>query len=49
MMRKIRTPETEAQRSERLELEAQRRNVDAAAEDRSLDAMVKKSIDLHGP
>jgi hypothetical protein len=49
MMRKIRTPETEEQRSERLELEAQRRNVDAAVEDQSLDAMIKKSIELHGP
>ena len=48
-MRKKRPPETEAQRSERLELEAQRRNVGAAAEDQSLDAMVKRSIKLHGP
>ena len=48
-MRKIRTPETDEQRSRRLELEAQRRNVDAVVEGQSLDAMVKKSIDLHGP
>ena len=48
-MRKKRTPETEEQRNERLEKEAQRRIDDAAAEGEAVDAMVKRSIKLHGP
>ena len=48
-MRKKRPPESEEGRSERLEQEAQSRNVKRAAEDQSLDAMVKRSIKLHGP
>jgi hypothetical protein len=48
-MRKKRTPETEEQRNERLEKEAQRRIDGAAAEGEAVDAMVKRSIKLHGP
>jgi hypothetical protein len=48
-MRKKRPPETDEGRSERLELEAQGRNEKRAAEDQSLDAMVKRSIERHGP
>lgn len=48
-MRKKRPPETEEGRSKRLELEAQNRNVKRATEDQSLDAMVKRSIERHGP
>lgn len=48
-MRKKRNPETGEQRSERFEKEAQRRIDDAAAEDNDIDAMVKRSIELHGP
>lgn len=48
-MRKKRTPETEGQRNERFEKETQRRIDDAAAADKAIDAMVKQSIELHGP
>jgi hypothetical protein len=48
-MRKKRSPETEEQRNERIENEAQRRSDDVAAEDNAIDAMVKRSIKLHGP
>ncbi len=48
-MRKKRSPETEEQRSERFEKDAQRRIQGAAAEDKDIDAMVKRSIELHGP
>jgi hypothetical protein len=48
-MRKKRTPETEEHRNERSERNAQRRVENAAAEDITIDAMVKRSIKLHGP
>lgn len=48
-MRKKRIPETDEQRDERFAKQAQRRNEDTAAEDDSIDAMVKRSIKLHGP
>jgi hypothetical protein len=48
-MRKKPTPETEEQRNERFAKEAQNRLDDAAASDKIIDAMVKRSIKLHGP
>lgn len=48
-MRKKRNPETDEQRNKRLEKEAQRRADNAAAEDKAIDAMVKRSIDSQGP
>ena len=48
-MRKKRNPETEVQRNERFAKEAQRRIHGAAAEDEAVDAMVKRSIEMHGP
>ena len=48
-MRKKRNPETKQQRNERLAKEAQRRIEGAAAEDEAVDAMVKRSINMHGP
>jgi hypothetical protein len=48
-MRKKRTLETQEQRNERLEKEAQTRGEDSAAEDRAMDNMVKRSLKLHGP
>lgn len=48
-MRKKRTRETEEQRDERIEKDSQRRIDDAAKADEAIDAMVKKSIKLHGP
>jgi hypothetical protein len=47
-MRKNRPPETEAQRNARFEKQALNRSEDAAAEDKAMDAMIKRSIDLHG-
>ena len=47
-MRKNRPPETEEQRSTRLEKQALERSEDTAAEDKAIDAMIKRSIDLHG-
>lgn len=47
-MPRKKVPESEKQRNERLEKEAQRRRKDAAAEDDAIDAMVKRSIDRHG-
>jgi hypothetical protein len=49
LMRKTRTPETEEQRNHRFEKKAQRRIDDAAEADKAIDAMVKQSIELHGP
>jgi hypothetical protein len=43
-----RSIETEDQRKGRLEKAAQKRTSDAA-EDQAVDAMVKKSLKLHGP
>ena len=48
-MRKKRDPETDEQRNERSEKQAQSRIDDTAAEDKAIDAMVKRSIDSHGP
>ena len=48
-MRKNRTKETEEQRNKRLEKVAQSQIDGAAAEDKAIDAMVKRSIKLHGP
>jgi hypothetical protein len=48
-MRKNRTKETEEQRNERFEKIAQRQIEGATAEDKAIDAMVKRSIKLHGP
>jgi hypothetical protein len=48
-MRKPQFPETDEQRSVREDSEAQRRRDDLAAEDRTLDAMVRQSIKQHGP
>ena len=48
-MRKKRDLETEEQRSDRSEQQAQQRIDNAAAEDKAIDAMVKRSIDSHGP
>ena len=48
-MRMKRNLETEEQRTERFEKEAKRRKEDAAAEDRAMDAMVRRSLEQHGP
>jgi hypothetical protein len=48
-MRKKRNRETEEQRNDRLAKEAQRRIEGVAAEDEAVDAMVKQSIQRHGP
>ena len=42
-------PETEEQRTEQFNKEAQRRKEDFAAEDRAMDAMVRRSFEQHGP
>lgn len=47
-MRKKREPETDEHRSIRGEYEAEQRKEQASAEDRALDAAVRKSIKLHG-
>jgi hypothetical protein len=48
-MPKKRRPESDQGRSERLEQVALSRIEDSAAEERSLDAAVRRSIKLHGP
>lgn len=48
-MRKKRNPESEEQRNERFAKEAERRIQGAAAEEEAVDAMVKRSIRMHGP
>ena len=48
-MRKKLTSENEEERSERVAKEAERRTRKAAEKDRAIDAMIKKSIKLHGP
>jgi hypothetical protein len=48
-MRKKRTPETEEQRNERIKKETDRWIDNAAAAEEAIDAMVKQSIELHGP
>ena len=47
-MRMKREPETDEQRSKRAELRAEERNERSFAEDKALDAAVRKSIKLHG-
>jgi len=49
LMRKKREPETDEQRHERFQIDAQRRTADAAAEGEDMDARVKRSIKLFGP
>lgn len=48
-MRRKRSPETDVQRNERFETQNQKRIEDAAAEDNSMDALVRQSILLYGP
>ena len=48
-MRKKREPETDEQRNERFRKDAQTRVEHSAAEDHAMDAMVERSIKLHGP
>ena len=48
-MSKKRRPETDQSRNERLEQEALTGMENSAAEERSLDAAVRRSIKLHGP
>jgi hypothetical protein len=48
-MRKKREPETDEHRSERAEGEAQERIEQASAEERALDAAVRRSIKQYGP
>ena len=47
-MRKKREPETDEQRGEREASEARQRTERISAEDKALDAAIKRSIDLHG-
>jgi|tagenome__1003787_1003787.scaffolds.fasta_scaffold20962265_2 hypothetical protein len=47
--RKTRNPETEREHSERLEQQARERVENASAEDKALDAAVRRSIEVHGP
>jgi len=42
------TPDTEEERTERFNKEAQRRKEDAAAEDRAMDAMVRRASSSTG-
>jgi hypothetical protein len=48
-MSKKRRPETDQTRNERLEQEALTGIENSAAEERALDAAVRRSIKLHGP
>ncbi len=48
-MRQKRSLETEQQRSDRFEQQVRDRADDRAAEDKALDAMIKRSIEIHGP
>jgi len=47
-MRKKRDPETDERRTHRLERDARERKEDSSAEERAMDAAVKRSIKLHG-
>jgi hypothetical protein len=47
-MPKKRRPESDPKRSERLEQEALTRIENSAAEERSIDAAVRRSMKLHG-
>lgn len=48
-MRKKRMLESDERRRQRLEKKDQQRTVDSAAEDKAIDAMVRKSIKTYGP
>lgn len=48
-MRKRRNTETDEQRKERSKENARRRDKDVIAADDAIDAMVKRSIEEHGP
>ncbi|HKC03147.1 MAG TPA: hypothetical protein VKC17_07575 [Sphingomicrobium sp.] len=48
-IRKKRDPLTDERRTQRAELQAQSHAEGAAAEDKAIDAMIKRSIELHGP
>jgi len=48
-MRKKRDEQTDDQRSERSAQQARQRIDDTAAEDKAIDAMIKRSIDSQGP
>ena len=48
-MRKLRNAESDEQRKKRLKENARRHDEDALAADDALDAMVKRSIEKHGP
>jgi hypothetical protein len=47
-MRRKREPETDEHRSYRLQMNAQHRREQASAEDKALDAAVRKSIKQYG-
>jgi hypothetical protein len=47
-MRRKRDPESDEHRSDRLQMNAQHRREQASAEDKALDAAVRKSIKQHG-
>lgn len=47
-MRKKRDPESDEHRTDRLEKDARERNEQESADDRAVDAAVKRSIKLHG-
>lgn len=48
-MRKPRVLETDEQRAERLDREAQERAQSEAAQDRAIDELIRKNIQLNGP
>ena len=48
-MRKPRVLETDEQRAERLDREAQERVESEAAHDHAIDELIRKNIQLHGP
>lgn len=48
-IRKKRDLLTDEQRARRLELQAQSDIDGTAAEDKAIDAMIKRSIEIHGP
>jgi hypothetical protein len=48
-MRKMRKPETAAERDERLKRDARRKMDEAAAADAAVDQMIRRNIRLHGP
>ena len=48
-MRKQRTPETLEERQERQKKEAQHKSDEIAVEDRAIDEMIRRNIEVHGP